>query len=589
MAPIVGIDLGTTNSLVAYLSDDGPRIIRNVHGDLLTPSVVGLDDDGTLLVGAAARELATVKPARCASIFKRYMGSDWKVRIGNHDFTAEELSSLVLRSLKRDAEAHFGEPVTRAVITVPAYFNNRQREATIRAGEIAELKVERIVNEPTAAALAYGFHEADEEKTLLVFDLGGGTFDVSLVDLFDGTIEVRASSGECFLGGEDFTRTLAARILARSLASGTVEEDRAGALYERAEMKYPSLVARLLRQAELCKRALTSSTVTEVLVPNERGELPADARKVTIARADYERWIQPYLGRLELPLRRVLADAQLKPANVDEVILVGGATRTPSVGGLVQRFFGRPPHCRLNPDEVVALGAAVQAGLINRAAAVNDLVVTDVAPFTLGVETMREFGDVRRNGYFLPVIFRNTTIPISRVKRVFTVSSNQDVVNVKIYQGEARRVEDNFYLGEFSVKNIPRAPAGQESIDIRFTYDLNGVLEVEATVVSTGRKVAHVVTKHADGISSAEVARAIAAMQRLKNSPRELEVNRLLLRRGERVYAELAHLERELLSQLIDGFEEALELQEPGLIERHRAALAEFLDERSELDRGEDA
>ncbi len=244
MPPIIGIDLGTTNSLVAYLTDDGPRIIANALGEHLTPSVVGVDDDGTLLVGAAAKELQVVKPTQCAALFKRYMGTDHMMKLGKREFTPEELSSIVLRSLRNDASAHFGEEVSQAVITVPAYFNNRQREATIRAGEIAGLHVRRIVNEPTAASLAYGLHGSGEDKTLLVFDLGGGTFDVSLVDFFDGALEVRASSGECFLGGEDFTRAMAARLL-----------DSVQLVFERAELEQASMVARLVRQCELAKRS----------------------------------------------------------------------------------------------------------------------------------------------------------------------------------------------------------------------------------------------------------------------------------------------------------------------------------------------
>jgi molecular chaperone HscC len=274
MDTIIGIDLGTTNSVAACMDDDGPRLIPNALGETLTPSVVGIDPDGKLLVGRAARELQVLHPQCCAALFKRYMGSDWKTELGNRSFTPEELSSLVLRTLKEDAEAHFGHAVTRAVITVPAYFNDQQRKATLHAGRIAGFKVERIFNEPTAAALAYDFHESREEKVLLIFDLGGGTFDVSVVELFDGTLEVRASSGESFLGGEDFTRTLAARIL-----------DSRGEAFERAETDAPAMVSRLIQQSEIAKCKLSRQDSAPVRVPDRKGEFKDDSPIVTVSRA----------------------------------------------------------------------------------------------------------------------------------------------------------------------------------------------------------------------------------------------------------------------------------------------------------------
>ena len=565
MSTIIGIDLGTTYSAVARLAADGPCLIPNALGELLTPSVVGMDLDGKLLVGLAARELQVLHPGRCASLFKRCMGSVWKTELAGKTFTPEELSSLVLRSLKSDAEAFLAEPIEQAVITVPAYFNDQQRKATMAAGRIAGLRVERIVNEPTAAALAYGFHEAKEEKTLLIFDLGGGTFDVSVVELFEGTLEVKASSGESILGGEDFTRTLAARIL-----------ETQGYSFERAEMKAPLLVARLLQLCEVAKRRLSREESAVVRVPANNGELPANAPEVTVTRAQFEKWTQQILARVELPIRRVLGDAGLKRENVHEVILVGGATRMPMVIERVTQLMGKPPQCRLNPDEVVALGAAVQGGLIGMDASVEDLVVTDVSPFTLGVAISKQFGQERRDGYFLPIIQRNCTIPISRVERVGTVEPNQTTVQVKIYQGEGRKIEDNLFLGEFEVRGIPRGPAGQE-VDLRFTYDLNGVLEVEATIVATSRRVTHVVTRHARGLTPEQIQRAVRDMDKLKTHPREDAVNRLLLRRAERIFRELPLEGRDLLSQLLDGFESALALQDPGAIESNRAALEEFL------------
>lgn len=571
MAIIIGIDLGTTNSLAAWLADDGPRIIPNALGETLTPSVVGIDHDGKLLVGRAAKELQVLEPNRCAALFKRYMGSDWTVTLAGRSFTPEELSSLVLSTIKQDAETFLGQPVERAVITVPAYFNDQQRKATLSAGRIAGLKVERVINEPTAAALAYGFHESHEEKLLLVFDLGGGTFDVSLVELFEGSLEVRASSGESFLGGEDFTRSLAARVL-----------ERHGYPYERTELESPRLVGRVIQQCEVAKCRLAAHDEAVVRVPDRQGEFTDSSSKFTVTRRQFEEWTEHILARVELPIRRALGDAKLKRDDVDEVVLVGGATRMPAVVDLVTQRFGKPPRRRIDPDEVVALGAAVQAGLIGRQASVDELVVTDVCPFTLGVEVSKMLGGERRTGYFLPVINRNTTIPVSRVERLSTVNANQTEVTCKIYQGESRRVSENLLLGEFTVTGIPRAPAGEQEIDVRFTYDLNGVLEVEATTVETGQKVSHLITRYAKGLSAERIARAVEDMAKLKTHPREETVNRFLLRRAERVYQELPLDAREWLSQLLDGFEAALELNDAEAVERHRAALGKFLDAHDE-------
>jgi molecular chaperone HscC len=566
MTSIIGIDLGTTHSLAAYMGDDGPQLVPNAINERLTPSIVGVDHDGKLLVGRAAQELQVLHPERCAALFKRYMGTDWKTELNGRSFTPEELSSLVLRTLKEDAEAHFGHPITKAVVTVPAYFNDQQRKATLHAGRIAGLQVERIFNEPTAAALAYGFHEAGQEKRLLIFDLGGGTFDVSIVELFEGVLEVRASSGESFLGGEDFTRALAARVL-----------DRHGFPFERTEAEAPLMVARTLQQSEAAKCKLSRQDSATIRVPDKKGDFNDGSPEVTITREQFESWTNHILARIELPVRRVLGDAGLKRGDIDEVILVGGATRMPAVIDQVTRLFGKRPQCRLNPDEVVALGAAVQAGLFARNKNVEDLVVTDVAPFTLGFETTKTLGMEQRDGYFTPVIDRNTAIPVSRVKRVGTVAPNQTEMIIKVYQGEGRRVENNLFLGEFRVRGIPAGPPGQE-VDVRFTYDLNGVLEIEATVVETKNKVNHIITRHAKGLTREQVQRAVEDMGKLKAHPREEAAHRFLLRRAERVFQELHHEGRHQLSQLLDGFEASLEMQDAAAIKRHREALEAFLD-----------
>jgi len=563
--PVIGIDLGTTNSAVAFLGPDGPEIIPNAVGGRLTPSIVGIDTGGTVVVGAAARELQVLHPERCTALFKRYMGTDHTVTLAGRTYTPEELSGLVLRALKADADAFFMTSVTRAVITCPAYFNDRQRKATIAAGRIAGLTVERILNEPTAAAIAYGFHDKGEDKKLLIFDLGGGTFDVSVVELFEGTLEVKASAGESALGGEDFTRAIAARIL----------ESR-GLAFERTEARSPKLVSRLIQQCERAKCVLSREESAVVRVPDDDGEFTAKSTDTTVTREQLEKWVGPILARIELPVRRVMGDAKLTKDQLDEVILVGGATRMPLVVRRVTEMLGRDPRRRMNPDEVVALGAAVQAGLVARSAAVEDLVVTDVAPFTLGIAISKEFGTDIRDGYFDPVINRNTTIPVSRVKRYSTIHANQTSIVVGIYQGESRKVQDNLSLGEFEVKGIPPGPTGQ-GVDIRFTYDLNGVLEVEATVVATKKTVTHVIARHAKGMNDEQVRRAVLNMAKLKTHPRDEETNRFLLLRAERVFKELASELRQTLGMLLDSFEAALESRNPETIAANREELDHFL------------
>ena len=562
---IVGIDLGTTHSLVACLTEDGPQLIPNALGEFLTPSVVGLDKNGEILVGKTAQEFMVTAPERCVAMFKRQMGTEWKWTLENKAFTAVELSAIVLKTLKEEAEQHLGETVDSAVITVPAYFNEHQRTDTIRAGEIAGLKVARIVNEPTAAALAYGLREQDQERILLVYDLGGGTFDVSIVDQLDDALEIRSSAGETFLGGEDFTSTIASRIL-----------ESQGMVFEHVEMKEPERLSRLRRECERVKRQLSSNPKATLRLPDAKGEFPEDAEEIEVDREQFKKWTNHLIGRADLPLRKALGDAGLKRSEIDEVILVGGATRMPTVIERIVEIFGKEPLRRINPDEVVALGAAVQAGLIDQNDHVEDMVVTDVAPFTLGVETTREMAGEYRSGYFMPIINRNTTIPVSRAQTVQTLHPNQTEVKVAIYQGENRKTEQNLFLGEFQVKNIPRGPAGQE-IEIRFTYDLNGVLEVEAMVLETKEKFQHVVTRYARGMSQRQIDEAIRAMDNLKKHPREESANRYLLKRSERLYSELPWGEREQLDLMLKGFEEALELQDEDLIAKHREALESFV------------
>jgi molecular chaperone HscC len=543
---IVGIDLGTTHSLCAIFAEGRPRLIANAHGEVLTPSVVGILDDGSIVVGAAAKELRVTRPEVCCSCFKRWMGSDQKVTLRDKTFTSTELSSFVLRSLKQDAEKFFGHPIRQAVITVPAYFNDPQRKATKQAGELAGFTVRRIINEPTAAALTYGFHDRQAEKKLLVVDLGGGTFDVTLMDVFEGTLEIVATAGESQLGGEDFTDRIVATVWQREKIP-----------LETAEIKFPLRTARLRQECEAAKRQLAEHDSATIRIPNAAGVFEANAARVRLQRTTFGSICQSLMERIKRPVDRVLRDGKLDPEGIDEVLLVGGATRMRMIRDFVQSYFGRPGRQDFDPDQVVALGAAVQAALIIDDRAVQDMVLTDVSPFTLGVEVVKEFGGRMSDGYFQPIIHRNTTIPVSREESFSTVTANQTEVRLRVFQGESRRVKDNLLLGELQVTGIPPGPAGQEVL-VRFTYDLNGILEVEAIVPGSGKRFQTVLTQHASSLSREEIAAAVKRLQQLKFYPRDDLRNQRLVLFAERMIGEINPLERATLEQAIDSFERAM-------------------------------
>ena len=415
-------------------------------------------------------------------------------------------------------------------------------------------------------------HETDAEKTIAVFDLGGGTFDISIVEFFEGAVEVQASAGEAILGGEDFTRSIARAILAsRSI------------MFEHAEIKSPLMVSRLVQQCEKAKRALSKNESTQILLPDEKGNLNADGEKFTIDRKMLLKSCKPILDRIGIPVRRAMGDAKIKRQDLDQIILVGGATRMPLIIEMADEIFGKPPTGGINPDEVVALGATIQAGLINDDAGLEDMVVVDVAPFTLGVEISKQLGQEHRPGYFLPVINRNSVIPTSRSHPLATMSPNQVEVSLNVYQGEGRMVKDNLLLGELKVTGIPRGPAGQE-IEVRFTYDSNGVLEVETTIVKTKQKKRMVITKHAGHLSKRELNKALSAMEKLKIHPREKNANRFTIKRAERLFQELPTVLRNDLDMYLDMFEAALNSQDPNEIETVRSQLEMFLSAHDPLD-----
>ena len=534
--PIVGIDLGTTNSLIAVLDGAKPSLLPNKLGQVLTPSAVSVADDGTILVGEAAKERLLTHPDRSVASFKRMMGAAQTVKLGKQAFRPEELSAFVLRSLKADAEEKLGEPVTEAVISVPAYFNDHQRKATIDAGKLAGLTVERLVNEPTAAALAYGFGETAEGK-YLVFDLGGGTFDVSILDKYEGVMEIHATTGDTRLGGDDFTRTIE-EIIVRQCKMERNDLDR-------------SDKARLLRAAEGVKIKLTNAQETDYSL-----SLKAIPVSGMVTRADFEVEAAPLLRRLRAPTERAVRDARLEAAAFDAIVLVGGATRMPMVRSLVAKLFGMLPLININPDTTVGLGAAIQAGLHKRSSALQDTVMTDVCPYTLGVAAMVHGAKDMTERVVVPIIERNAVVPISRSSSFSTVRDGQTILEVEVYQGENLRPEDNILIGSVEAP-VPKGAAGKESVTVRFTYDINGALQVEVTVDSTGKQQSRIF-RNALGLSEEELAVRFKALSELKLHPRDQIENKTLLARADRLYAECLGQERDHVRAMILQFEQAI-------------------------------
>ncbi len=556
---IVGIDLGTTHSLVGVYGEQGPQLIPNALGSYLTPSVVSVDDQDAVLVGQAARERLITHPQRSVAHFKRWMGTDRVTRLGKHAFRPEELSALVLRSLIADAEAHLGRKVAEAVISVPAYFGDAQRKATRIAGELAGIKVERLINEPTAAALAYGLQQREGGGRFLVFDLGGGTFDVSILEMFEGVMEVHASAGDNFLGGEDFLHALRDACLQDlGIAAGTLQ---------------PAESAQLLRRLETLKRELSHASTTEHGIELT---LAGQPRRWQLDETRFARICEPLVQRLRAPLERAMRDARLTPAQLDDIVLVGGASRMPLTARLVSRMFGRLPLRHINPDEAVAMGAAIAAGMKARDEKLEEVILTDVCPHTLGVGTSQQGANGQvTSGIFSPIIHRNSTVPVSRVERYQPLQDWQRQVEFEIFQGESPRVEHNVRLGKISVA-VPAKASHENPVDIRFTYDVNGLLQVEATVVATGETHEVILEQNPGVLSPGEIRERLAALAALKIHPRDQQENLSLIARAERLYEELLWARGDLQDALV-RFRGALDSQDPDLIREHRTHFAAML------------
>jgi len=491
MAKVIGIDLGTTNSCVAVMEGGKPKVIENAEGARTTPSIVAFAKDGERLIGQPAKRQAVTNPDNTIFAVKRLIGrrfddpitkkdtelvpyhivkgpnGDAWVKAGGEDYSPSQISAFTLQKMKETAESYLGETVTQAVITVPAYFNDAQRQATKDAGKIAGLEVLRIINEPTAAALAYGL-EKNDGKTIAVYDLGGGTFDISILEIGDGVFEVKSTNGDTFLGGEDFD----AKVV-EFLASDFQKAEGIDLTKDRLALQ------RLKEAAEKAKIELSSAQTTEVNLPFITADATGPKHLVkSISRADLERLVEPLIQRSIEPVKKALADAGMKASDIDEVVLVGGMTRMPKVREVVKGFFGKDPHTGVNPDEVVAMGAAIQAGVLQ--GDVKDVLLLDVTPLSLGIETL--------GGVFTRMIDRNTTIPTKKSQTYSTADDNQNAVTIRVFQGEREMAADNKLLGQFDLIGIPPAPRGVPQIEVTFDIDANGIVNVHAKDKGTGKE-----------------------------------------------------------------------------------------------------
>lgn len=555
MGRVIGIDLGTTNSLVAVWENGQSSLIPNATGSFLTPSIVSVEEDGTFYVGDIAKERQVTHPKDTVAVFKRFMGTDKKYTLAGKEYRPEELSALVLRKLKEDAENYLQEEIEEAVISVPAYFNDLARNATKNAGRLAGLKVDRIINEPSAAALAYQHLNQSEEDTLLVFDFGGGTLDVSLVDCFDNIVEILAVSGDNHLGGSDFDKVIADAFMQKNeLFADKIKEEHKAIILEKAAQ---------------AKMELTDREETIMVVPIEDKKYA-----MPLSRIDLINLSQNLFLRMSIPIKKVLADAGIQKDALTGIILVGGSCKMPIVQKYIEHILGRKDMQVLNPDYMVALGVGIYAGIKERNQDIRDMMLTDICPFSLGTGLYNE-ADTSKNLMGI-VIERNTALPASREAYRVTVSDMQSSMRLRIFQGEEYYADDNLYLGSLEVE-VPPAPKGQEEVKVRFTYDINGILVVDATVLSTGVQKQLVIRNEAIRMSDEELQKKLEELNKLKVHPRDREENVILMERAARLYAETVGGLREQVNARADYFNYLLGTQDEIRVKRWRGNFAAFL------------
>lgn len=555
MGKIIGIDLGTTNSLAAVWQDGESTLIPNSFGEYLTPSVVSIGEDDVVYVGKIAKERLVTYPERTVSIFKRFMGTEKIYQIDDKKYRPEELSALVLRKLKEDAERYLGEDVNEAVISVPAYFNDMARKATKDAGLLAGLKVERIINEPSAAALSCHSHNMNEDETLLVFDFGGGTLDVSLVDCFDNVIEITSVSGDNHLGGSDFDQMIAEQFCKeKDLTFSTLSLKRREILLESASRA----------KCILTKQANTVMTVTD-------GEY---CEKMDLDNKKLIRISMPLFERLLVPVKKVLKDGKIEMQEISKIVLVGGSCKMPTVQQYLRHHMGDCHVTTMNPDYMIALGVGVYAGIKERDQDVKDILLTDICPFTLGTSVYNPANPEKQ--IMRPIIERNSVLPCSKSGHFMTAVDFQEYIGIDVYQGEEYYVDNNIYLGKIDVK-IPMALRGQESVTVRYTYDINGILIVDVVVDSTGEQTQQVMVNGSNTMSEEEIRGYLEELEKLKLHPANQEENQMVLSWGERLYAQTTGNLRNEIGNRLNDFQYLLQNEtEQYKLKKYRKMLNKF-------------
>jgi molecular chaperone DnaK len=568
---IIGIDLGTTNSAVAYLKNDRAEIIENRNGGRTTPSVVQMNLKGEIVVGQTAKDMYPSLPANTILEVKRLMGTDETVKLGDKEYRPEEISAYILKEIKKSVEDKLGETVTEAVITVPAYFTDAQRVATKKAGQIAGLTVERIINEPTAAAIAYGFDHAKKDQTILVYDLGGGTFDVSVVEMYDSIIEVRSTAGDNHLGGMDFDNLIVEWIVKR-----VKKESNFDLLGSASGAEILARKARIKDEAEKVKKLLSTQNSAVINIPfiAMNNGVPVNIN-LELTRHEFEALIKPLAEKTMSEVDRALSEIGLGVSDIHEVLLVGGSTRIPYIQELVQKRFGKAPRKDVNPDEAVALGAAIQAGI--KTGKISNVIVTDICPFSLGTDVVRFINNRDESGHFDVLIKKNTTLPAQKSEVYSTVRDYQTAVLVGVYQGENNYVRDNVLIEEFNVDGIPSGLRGQESVEVTFKYDMNGILDVDVKIMSTGKKVTRKITMKEGVMTEAEVQQARQSLDENWDKSELYKSVKPVIQRAERTIEEVDEPSRKKLQQLIDQMKTALSREDAVAVKKIEEQLTDLL------------